>query len=159
MNDKQLTTPRGEIALAVEKEYGQPFWDVVKQYANDGESISSTAVILGYANESALRHHVCNCVAREWFKPASETNGWREARIASRGRKTSRLARMELDKGRALHHATKKVNAFGVLDTVKGHALRHGMNIATVRDRMRRQSMSLENALTMNLVKPGRIHE
>lgn len=154
MSDK-LITPRGKIALAVEDEYGEPFWDVVKQYADDGESISATAGILGYANEAGLRYQLRNNSAREWFKPRTQSNGWREARIATRGRKASAKARAELDKGRSAYNETKKVLAFGISDTITGHALRHGINCATVRVRMRRQSMSLEKALTMKLITLG----
>ena len=150
-----MVTPRGKIALAVEDEYGEPFWDVVKQYADDGESISATAVILGYANEAGLLYHLRNNSAREWFKPHTQSNGWREARIATRGRKASAKARAELDKARSAYHEAKKVLAFGISDTITGHALRHGMNISTVRNRMRRLSMSLEKALTMKLITAG----
>ena len=42
------------VISEVEQEYGQPFWDVVADYAADGNSMQMTAKILGYKNGSAL---------------------------------------------------------------------------------------------------------
>lgn len=42
------------VIKEVEEEYGQPFWDVVSDYAADGNSMQMTARILGYKNGSAL---------------------------------------------------------------------------------------------------------
>lgn len=49
------------VIAEVEQEYGQPFWDVVRAYAADGNSMQMTAKILGYTNGSSLwyliNHH------------------------------------------------------------------------------------------------------
>jgi hypothetical protein len=42
------------VIKEVEQEYGQPFWDVVAEYAADGNSITMTAKILGYRDGSTL---------------------------------------------------------------------------------------------------------
>lgn len=44
----------GSVMKAVEAEYGQPFWDVVADYAADGNSMTMTAKILGYRDGSTL---------------------------------------------------------------------------------------------------------
>jgi len=49
------------VISEVEQEYGEPFWDVVRAYAADGNSMQMTAKILGYTNGSSLwyliKHH------------------------------------------------------------------------------------------------------
>ena len=42
------------VIKQVEEEYGQPFWDVVADYAADGNSMTMTARILGYRDGSTL---------------------------------------------------------------------------------------------------------
>lgn len=42
------------VIKEVEQEYGQSFWDVVAEYAADGNSITMTAKILGYRDGSTL---------------------------------------------------------------------------------------------------------
>jgi hypothetical protein len=44
----------GSVIKKVEQEYGEPFWDVVAAYAADGNSLTTTAKILGYTNASTL---------------------------------------------------------------------------------------------------------
>ena len=49
------------VISEVEQEYGEPFWDVVRAYAADGNWMQMTAKILGYTNGSSLwyliKHH------------------------------------------------------------------------------------------------------
>lgn len=50
----------GSVMKSVEVEYGQPFWDVVAEYAADGNSMTMTAKILGYTNGSSLWYLIRN---------------------------------------------------------------------------------------------------
>lgn len=45
---------RSEIAARAEQEYGMAFWDIVAGFAEDNESLASTAAILGYASSTGL---------------------------------------------------------------------------------------------------------
>ena len=77
-----LECPNSIIARKVEHEYGEPFWVVVKQYANDGESISATAEILGYVGHAALLRLVNKRGLRHWFPASYYSNGANSARSA-----------------------------------------------------------------------------
>lgn len=47
-----------KVIKAVEEEYGQPFWDVVRDFAADGYAIATVSKILGYKTGDGLRYQI-----------------------------------------------------------------------------------------------------
>lgn len=45
----------GSVMRAVEDEFGEPFWDVVRSFAADGYGCDTTAGILGYQSPRQFR--------------------------------------------------------------------------------------------------------
>ena len=60
----------------VEAEYGEPFLEIVKGYADDGESRTSTAAILDIPG-ATFRRWLTKQDGIEWRKP-TDTNPWRD---------------------------------------------------------------------------------
>lgn len=154
MGSKPLS-PIGKIANTVEKEYGQPFWDVVKHYADDGESISATAVILGYTHAAGLYKHLKANELLTWFKPTIETNGWKSAVKSRRYRNLTNGEMNALDAAREIYIKQRSVLAFGVMDTIAGHSRRHKISHKTVRYRVNVRGWSLEKSLTFSTSRLG----
>ncbi len=131
----------------IEAEYNQPFADIVKGYADEGESMSATGIILGYSDQ-AFRELVRREGWVGWFKPGPQSNG-RKAHpgapmdhIRAMGRKGG-LASAKYAHERNRRH---RVMFDGTLDTLLGHARRQGVNVKTVYAR-RLRGESIELAL------------
>jgi hypothetical protein len=129
------------IQQQVEQDYGQPFWDVVKAFADDGESINATALMLGYAQPPAFHRLVAAHGVQHWFNPATQTNSYK----AAKAYKEVTPARMEQLQSLKEQH---KFEFRGVIDTRAGHARRMGLSPNTVATRLRK-GWTLEKALTL----------
>lgn len=120
----------------VESEYGQPFWEVVQGYADDGYSIHATADILGYASDTPFRRLIKRHGVDIKFASAQESLFQIEAREARRGKCTD--AQREACKAAS---AQNPVYIFldyqGVRDTLTGHCKRIGLSVSTARKRYR----------------------
>lgn len=134
------------VVKQVEAEYGQPFWDVVKGYADDGESMNATARILGYSSTGAFHKLVVKHGKKELFKPGIETNSFKESG------KRNPLTEKRIKQLKALQ-ASHFFEFEGVLDSIAGHAKRKGINRVTVGTRMK-AGWSLESALNTPVQKP-----
>lgn len=115
------------VQRRVEEEFGRPFWEVVRGFAEDGESASATARILGYASHSPFLRLLKRHNAQGLFLPPTETNGALSAHASTRGVQYPR-------KIAALEQARKKCPGYRwivigeVRDTIAGHARRRGLN-------------------------------
>lgn len=131
---------------AIEQEYERPFWEVVKGYADDGESKASTAAILGYS-ESAFRGLVARRGLEDWFPKLGYSNASRAANRRKRGPCTA-AQRAALDRNRGPGTNNIKLVEFdGITDSIVGHARRIGLRPETVYVR-RYRGMSLEAAFS-----------
>lgn len=125
--------------IAIAREYNLPFSQVVKQFADAGESIGATAEILGYSS-GAFRRLIHRRGWRDWFKGPTETNGFVAARAARRGisQDTSHMM--------ANNPVYRWFVVNGIRDTLTGHARRVGISRHTVRNRLA-VGLSIEEAL------------
>lgn len=116
----------------VEAEHGLPFWEVVKGYADDGESKAATASILGYS-ETAFRNLVSRYGFQRWFPAPGQSNA---SRAANKGRSWAGTPAQRAAFARGRQHAGDRlavlVELNGVTASVKEHALRQGLKPATV---------------------------
>lgn len=138
----------GYIMNMVEKEYGQPFWDVVAGFGADGESIHATALILGYKRGEGLRALVkAHDMEHLFTAKKHDSNGWRES---IKGRKHTD-AQIAASRASMERYNGKRSNGLafefdGHYDTFKGHAERLGVNYTTAWMR-RKRGMTVEQAL------------
>lgn len=137
------------VIAEVEAEYGEPFWDVVKSFADDGESIEATAALLGYSGSKTLRIMLKKRGYERWFKPATQTNGFKSAHESRRG-KSNRNAITAMQ---AKNPCYVRLELDGKLDTVAGHAKRIGISVKTVYNRKYR-GIDWITALTMPVTAP-----
>lgn len=127
---------------AVEAEYGEPFWDVVKGFADEGESVTATAAILGLPR-TTFRVLLARHGATGWFRPMAETAGFLSARASTRG-KSSPARHRALAVARAANHTHHRIKLNGIEDTLTGHARRQGLSVHTVRGRIARGMTPIE---------------
>lgn len=129
----------------IEEEYGQSFADIVRGFADAGESMSATGLILGYSDQ-AFRELVRREGWVGWFKPGTQSNGRKDHpgapmdHIRAIGRKgglaSARHAHTRNQRHQVLHN--------GILDTLRGHARRQGISVRTVyARRLRGESVEL----------------
>ena len=133
-----------ERQRTVAAEYGQPFWEVVKGYADDGESMQATAEILGMSPGS-FRHLVRRNGKRGWFVDRNQCNGT----IAfHESRKGKPFPGGELASKRAVERRrdVRWITRGGITDTLAGHCRRIGISYSTVTKRLYR-GMSIEDAM------------
>ena len=123
-----------EIQKEIEAEFGEPFWDVVRGFADDGYTIGRTGIILGYSGASSFRRLVIRHGKQHWFAngkpiPSDSPRKWQP----------------HLLKG---SKAVKEKHSYwmgGVWGSTADHAKRLGVNHKTVQDRMRqRKGMPLD---------------
>lgn len=133
-----------ERQLAVESEYGQPFWDVVRGYADDGESMQATAEILGMSPGS-FRQLVRRNGKRGWFVDRSECNST-VAYNESRKGKPFPGGELALKRAVKRRRDVRWITRDGITDTLAGHCRRIGISYSTVTKRLYR-GMSIEDAL------------
>lgn len=128
-------TPVYKQKLQVSKEFGFPFAQVCKYFAEAGHSKSDTARILGFRRET-FRLEVAN-LDIEW-----------PDRHASSSKKLKGVARpsevIEKVKAGSMHRATV-IELQGITDSLRGHCDRLGICRTTVSDR-RKRGLSWEQA-------------
>lgn len=123
---------RSRLQKAVEEEYGKSFWEVVKDFADEGESQAATAGILGFESRKAFNSLVKRHNASHWFKPPQETNGMRAMHQARRGVCTE-ANRKALAKAKEKNPVYLYLVVEGHKDTVSGHARRLGVPFGRLR--------------------------
>lgn len=133
-----------ERQRAVEAEYGQPFWEVVKGYADDGESMQATAEILGMSPGS-FRQLVRRNGKRDWFVSRNQCNGTL-AFYESRKGKPFPGGELALKRAVGRRRNVQWITQGGITDTLAGHCRRIGISYSTVTKRIYR-GMSVEEAL------------
>jgi hypothetical protein len=134
---------RRSIAKEVEKEYGEPFWDVVRGFAADGHSMHATAGLLGYSSDTPFRRMIKRHGVVIDFASAQESVFQIEARLDRRGRCTP--AQRAATEAASLANPTyKRVELFGITDTLSGHAKRIGLSRSTMYKRYARRPDDLE---------------
>lgn len=119
----------------IEEEFGEPFKDVVLGFANDGYSVNATANILG-CNPSSFRR----LIERKGWKdnfPYGQTSVM--ANAARREKRMTPGAIEALRRARESNPNYFRIEFMGVLDTLAGHARRHGIPVPTARHRNRRR--------------------
>lgn len=134
---------RSLIAKQVEQEYGEPFWDVVRGFAADGHSVHSTAELLGYASDTPFRRLIARHGVDIKFASAQESVFQVEARIDRRGKCTPKQ-KMATNTASLANPAYKRVELFGITDTLAGHAKRIGLSRSTMYKRYARRPHDLE---------------
>lgn len=125
------------IVQETEEEYGLPFWEVVRGFAEDGHSMQATALLLGYSAGTPFRRLIKRHGVTIEFASAQESVFQAEARESRRGRATPAL--LEACKIASQHNPVyKRIDYAGQVDTLAGHAKRHGVSVSTARKRYRR---------------------
>ena len=126
---------------AIADEFGIPFWDVVRGFADDGLSIKATADVLEYSH-SAFRRLMERHGKKHWFKVGHDSLVPQQEMADRRGRCSPALRE-------ALRLASDKnpnyirIEYRGVTDTLAGHARRLGLSCSTVYKRHERRPMDL----------------
>lgn len=134
---------RSSIAKEVELEFGEPFWDVVRGFAADGHSVHATAGLLGYSSDTPFRRLIKRHGVTVEFASAQDSVFQAEARIERRGRCTP--AQRAATKAASLANPRyKRVELFGIVDTLSGHAKRIGLSRSTMYKRYARRPDDLE---------------
>ncbi len=128
----------GRIIKEVEQEFGEPFWDVVRGFAADGHSIHSTAELLGYASDTPFRRLIKRHSVEIEFASAQESVFQVEARKDRKGKCTP-AQRVGASIASAANPGYKRVQLFGITDTLAGHAARIGLSLSTVYKRYARR--------------------
>lgn len=119
------------IIEQAEREFGAPFKDILQGFANDGESVHSTAFILGYSSTTALRRHVKR-LGIEFVKGSKSIGS-----IAAKKESGSTPARLKaLKKASESNPTYIRITVDGICDTMAGHARRLGLSVKTVYNRM-----------------------
>lgn len=137
---QRLTGPR---VKEVEEEYGQDFWEVVKSYADDGESIHATGKILGYKGGSFHRL-VLKHKKEHWFRPMVETNGFKAAQSDMTDAKKAALAKAQAA-AHKMNPTYRWIELDGLTMTLSGHAKRRGILRSLVYTRLNK-GLSIEDA-------------
>ena len=123
------------IIRAVESEYGEPFWDVVRGFAADGHSVHATAELLGYASDTPFRRLLARHGMQIQFAENQASVFAQEARQARRGRVTPGIVNAcRIASSR--NPVYRWIEYQGVRDTVPGHCRRLGLSVSTVRKRL-----------------------
>lgn len=130
-----MTTKQQSIA----EEFGLPFWEVVKGFADDGETIHATAGILDYSH-SAFRRLVERHGRADWFVTGQDGATAQDAREARRGRCTPAL-KAATQAASDSNPTYYRITWGGVTDTIAGHCRRIGLPYKT--------------AINRNRVRPG----
>lgn len=134
---------RRSIISEVENEYGEPFWDVVRGFADDGHSIHATAGLLGYASDTPFRRMIKRHGVKIKFASAQDSVFQAEARIDRRGKCTAGQ-RQAAQLASLANPSYKRVEIFGITDTLAGHAKRIGLSRTTMYKRYARRPDDLE---------------
>lgn len=139
-----MSVVQSKKARDVESEYGMPFWEIVKGFANDGESIHATGKLLGYKS-GAFHRLVIRHNKTHLFKHWTKTNGYKSAQQSKTPAKIASIKTMQKT-AHAMNPNYKWVIVDDVRDTIAGHAKRCGVSRFTVYQRLRR-GLSISDAL------------
>lgn len=138
-------TGRFERQRAIAEEFGEPFWDVVKGFADMGYSRTQTANILDYGQSSFIRL-LDRHGKRHWFRQGQESITAIEAREARKGRATqAQIAAAKV--ASANNPVYYRIQIDGRTDTLAGHARAMGIPVRTVYNRINR-GYSIQQALS-----------
>lgn len=132
------------VIRAVEAEFGEPFWDVVRGLAEQGCSRREAAAVLGYCSDVSFRRLLSR--HPEQVIPWPPRNSSALFREAGKARAAKALA--------ARNRNQRTLSYDGILDSLAGHARRAGLNPHAVYARLR-AGWTLDRALsTPRLTKP-----
>ena len=146
-----MTTTSYTIQHQVAKEAGTSFRNVVRFYAEEGHSIAETALLLGYSSQSAFNRLCHRHGWHEWFRPLTETLGFKRSIEQRKGKSTPAMVE-------AARKATEARNVpryeyDGVTDTLTGHAKRLGLPLRRVYSRWQKHRGDLDYALFVGVHK------
>lgn len=130
--------------LAIEKEHGRPFWQVVDRLARRGLSRAEVAEKLGYGTTYFYRLLSKHADPLEWV-PAARTRRTLESRKARRGVCTPAM-RSSMQRAREVCREHGVYDLHGFVGTVREHAARQGIPATTVSSR-RTMGWTLSEAL------------
>ena len=132
----------------VEQEYGEPFWDVVRGYANDGHSKYAISEILGYAScPSFIRLIKRHKIDIEFVK-GSDSIFSKEEKASRRGKCTdAQLAHIAKLCGKNPNYL--KIDYNGKIATLAQHARDYGIPERTVRGRYAKDSSDLDRVFSL----------
>jgi len=122
---------------AIAAEYGEPFWSVVRGYADDGHSVYGTATLLEYS-PPAFRRLVLRHGVSDWFARGQSSALARSAQADRRGRCTD-AQRAGAAMASAANPNYRWIDYQGHTDTLAGHARRLGLSPRTVYKRYKRR--------------------
>lgn len=110
----------------IEEEYGEPFEDVVRGYAEMGYSSRDIARLLGWSYETGMYY---------WLKKLGIKIHWEGSKSAKSREKAAQKTPAQEEVVRRLVEQNKKAHGFfygGEFGTLKDHAIRLGLNPKTV---------------------------
>ena len=122
---------------AIADEFGLPFWEVVKGFADDGLSVKATADVLEYSH-SAFRRLVERHGKKGWFLVGHDSIVPQQEKAERRGVCTE-AHREALKQASAVNPNYIRVEYRGYTDTLAGHARRLGLSRSTVYKRNERR--------------------
>lgn len=89
-----------QVVAEAEAEYGEPFAEIVRGFAADGESRRATAHILNTTEPTFARIRERLGIVVEWAKP-TDTVGWKHKGINYKTTARAQAARKNLERARA----------------------------------------------------------
>lgn len=132
----------------VEEEYGQPFWDVVRGYAEDGHSKYAISQILGYASYSSFIRLIKRHKIDIEFVKGSDSIFSKEEKASRRGKCTdAQLATIAKLCGKNPNYL--KIDYMGKVSTLAQHARDLGIPERTVRGRYYKDSSDLNRVFSL----------
>lgn len=132
----------------VEQEYGEPFWDVVRGYANDGHSKYAISEILGYASYPSFIRLIKRHKIDIEFVKGSDSIFSKEEKASRRGKCTdAQLAHIAKLCGKNPNYL--KIDYNGKIATLAQHARDYGIPERTVRGRYAKDSSDLERVFSI----------
>ena len=132
----------------VEQEYGEPFWDVVRGYANDGHSKYAISEILGYASYPSFIRLIKRHKIDIEFVKGSDSIFSKEEKASRRGKCTeAQLAHIAKLCGKNPNYL--KIDYNGKIATLAQHARDYGIPERTVRGRYAKDSSDLDRVFSL----------
>lgn len=132
----------------VEQEYGEPFWDVVRGYANDGHSKYAISEILGYASYPSFIRLIKRHKIDIEFVKGSDSIFSKEEKASRRGKCTdAQLAHIARLCGKNPNYL--KIDYNGKIATLAQHARDYGIPERTVRGRYAKDSSDLDRVFSL----------
>lgn len=132
----------------VEEEYGQPFWDVVRGYAEDGHSKYAISGILGYASYPSFIRLIKRHKIDIEFVKGSDSIFSKEEKESRRGKCTDALL-AQIANLCGKNPKYLKIDYNGKIATLAQHARDCGIPERTVRGRYAKDSSDLERVFSL----------